>query len=88
MAFPLTSNEETERMLLGGVEIVARMEGGGIGGETKGHGLSVSQAERWNRVRVMPGVELHLNADLPRPKPAELRRLLELLEKALRRYGS
>jgi hypothetical protein len=37
---------------------------------------------------VMPGVELHLNADLPRPKPAELRRLIELLEKALRRYGS
>jgi hypothetical protein len=41
--------------------------------------------EKWNRVRVMPGVELHLNTDLPRLKPAELRCLMELLEKALRR---
>jgi hypothetical protein len=44
--------------------------------------------EKWNRVRVMPGVELHLNTDLPRLKPAELRCLLELLEKALREHGA
>lgn len=82
--------DELERMLLGGVEIVARVGGGGGGSGADGedHGSAAGPVERWNRVRVMPGVELHLNADLPRPKPAELRRLMELLEKALRRYGS
>ena len=82
--------DELERMLLGGVEIVARVGGGGGGsdGDGEDHGSAAGPVERWNRVRVMPGVELHLNADLPRPKPAELRRLMELLEKALRRYGS
>jgi hypothetical protein len=84
MAFPLTSNEETERMLLGGVEIVARVGAGPVPAEPTISG----GAEVWKRIGVTPGVELHLNADLPRPKPAELRRLLELLEKALRRYGS
>jgi hypothetical protein len=52
------------------------------------HGSAAGPVERWNRVRVMPGVELHLNADRPRLKPRELRRLMELVEKALRRQVS
>ncbi len=78
--------EELERMLLGGVEMVARARGGGD--EVDPSGSAAGPAGRWNRVRVAPGVELHLIADLPRFKPAELRRLSLLLEKALRRHGS
>jgi len=77
---------ELERMLLGGVEMVARA--GGEGSEAGQPGSAAGSAERWSRVRVAPGLELHISADLPRFKPAELRRLSELLEKALRRHGS
>lgn len=74
------SIKETEGMFLYGVEYVARSEDGDL----EQPGAATGPVEKWNRVRVMPGVELHLNTDLPRLKPADLRRLLELLEKALR----
>ena len=77
------SIKETEGMFLYGVEYVARTEGGDL----EQPGSATGAVEKWNRVRVMPGVELHLNTDLPRLKPAELRCLLELLEKALREVG-
>jgi hypothetical protein len=79
--------DELERMLLGGVEIVARMGGGGSGGggETQDHGSSVGPAERWNRVRVVPGIELHVRGGLPKPKPAELKQILAQIETALRK---
>ncbi len=41
--------------------------------------------ERWKRIRVTPGVELHLRGDLPKPRPAELKKLLAHLETALRK---
>lgn len=68
--------DETERMFIGGIEMVARAEGSSVG---------AGSAERWRRVRVAPGVELHLRDDLPKPKPAELKKLVERLERALRR---
>ena len=39
----------------------------------------------WKCVRVSPGVELHMSCDLPKPKPAALKKLLADLEAALRR---
>ena len=75
------STEETGRMFLGGIEMVARAEGsqGGAGS------TAAAAAETWRRVRVSPGVELHLRDDLPKPKPRELKQLVERLERALRR---
>ena len=75
------STEETKRMLFEGVEMVAR-QGGGAVVEESGAG---EVEETWRRVRVTPGVELHLRDDLPKLKPAERRRLLERLEVVLRR---
>jgi DNA-binding transcriptional MerR regulator len=71
------STEETKRMFIGGIEMVARAEGN--------DGASRSPAETWRRVQVAPGIELHLRGDLPKPKPAELKKLVERLERALRR---
>ena len=42
-------------------------------------------AETWNRVTVAPGVELHLRADLSKPRPKEVEELLVRLETALRK---
>ncbi len=72
---------ETERMFIGGIEMVARSEGsqGGAGS------TAAAAAETWRRVQVSPGVELHLRGDLPKPRPAELKKLVERLERALRR---
>ena len=43
-------------------------------------------AETWKRVVVVPGVELHLRGDLPKPKPGEVEALLVKLETALRNW--
>lgn len=75
---------ELERMLLGGVELVARCGGD----DGKQPASTLSPVETWNRVRIAPGVELQLNANLPRLKPKELKRLTELLEMTLRRHRS
>ena len=73
--------EETKRLLFDGVAFVARQA---VGAE--GPGIhSDAGAEVWRRVPVAPGFELHLRCDLPKPKPAELRKLVERLERALRR---
>ncbi len=78
--------DELQRMLLGGVEIVARA---GVGGDEEEQSEPAeSLAELWNRVRVVPGVELHLNADLPRFKPTEFKRVMARLKEVLRRQGS
>ena len=74
------SNEETERMLLGGVEIVSRPGAGSVPAElTVGGGAAV-----WKRIGVAPGVELHLRENLSKPKPSALKELLVRLESALR----
>jgi hypothetical protein len=72
------STEEAKRMLFEGIEMVAR-QGGGVVVEDPGEG------EIWRRVRVTPGVELHLCGDQPKLKPAEVKKLLVLLEAALRK---
>ena len=50
------------------------------------YGVSVDapgMAETWKRIVVVPGVELHLRGDLPRPR--EMEELLVKLETALRK---
>ena len=76
--------DELERMLVGGVELVARCGGD----DGKQPASTLSPAETWNRVRIAPGVELQLNANLPRLKPKEVKRLTELLEMTFRRHRS
>jgi DNA-binding transcriptional MerR regulator len=66
------STAETRQLLFEGIEIVARQGG-------------AEEVERWKRIRVTPGVELHLRGDLPKPRPAELKKLLAHLETALRK---
>jgi hypothetical protein len=75
--------DETGRMFLGGVEMVARA--GGSRGGAASRSPAPEPAETWRRVRVAPGVELHLREDLAKPQPGELKDLLERLEGALRR---
>ena len=65
-------------MFIGGIEMVARPGG------SRDASASVP-IETWRRVQVAPGVELHLRGDLPKPKPAELKKLVGRLETALRR---
>jgi len=67
---------ELKRLLFDGIEIVARQ-----GGSTTPPG----SVGTWKRVAVAPGIELHLHGDLTKPKPAELKQLLSLLETALRK---
>lgn len=78
--------EELEPMLLGGVELVARAGGGGDGVEPASPDTSL--AELWNRVRVAPGLELHMSTERPRYRPEEFRRVMEKLKKLLRGQGS
>jgi hypothetical protein len=72
------STEEAKRMLFEGIEMVAR-QGGGVVAENPG------EVETWKRVVVATGIELHLRGDLPKPKPAEVKKLLALLETSLRK---
>jgi hypothetical protein len=67
-------------MFIGGIEMVARP-----GGSRDASASASVPIETWRRVQVAPGVELHLRGDLPKPKPAELKKLMGRLETALRR---
>ncbi len=69
-----------KQLLFEGIEIIAR--------PSKSSGVSATgpqAAEAWKRIVVVPGVELHLRGDLPKPKPAELKQWISLLETALRK---
>jgi hypothetical protein len=74
--------EETERMFLGGIEMVAKDEGSG--GAYASGSLAPGATETWKRVWVASGVEPHLRDDLPRLRQAELRQLLERVQIVLK----
>ena len=74
------SDEETKRMLFEGIEMVAK---GGAAERDSEHGPDAVAI--WKCVRVSPGIELHMSCDLPKPKPAALRKLLADLETAIRK---
>jgi len=74
------STGEIRQMLSERIEMVTRV--------AAGEGVSVDApgvAETWKRVVVVPGVELHLRGDLPKPRPREVEELLVKLETALRK---
>ncbi len=69
-----------KQLLFEGIEIIARPST--LSGATT---TAPQAAEAWKRIVVVPGVELHLRSDLPKPKPAELKQWISLLETALRK---
>lgn len=73
------STTETKQLLFDGIEIIARQS------SSSGQSSSPAAAEKWKRIGIAPGVELHLRGDQPKPKPAELKQWLALLETALRK---
>ena len=77
------STAETKGMLFEGVEMVARQ--GDAGGASE-KGESPVASETWERIAVARDVELHLRDELPKPKAAELKKLLARVETALRRH--
>lgn len=77
------TTEDLERMLLGGVEIVARP--GDVDGKAGTLESESPEVEDWKRVRLTPGVELHLKPDRRRLSPPELRQLLDLVKAAISR---
>ncbi len=79
------STEEIQGMFLYGVEFVARTgDSAPAAAQAPAFLSAIRPAEKWNRVQISPGVELHLSSELPRFQPTELQRLLELVELALR----
>ena len=54
------------------------------GDDTPRNNAKRGLAELWKRV--VPGVELHLRSDLPKPRPGEGEELLVKLETALRMH--
>lgn len=76
--------DDLERMLVGGVELVAQT------GPDEGQADTsrLGSLEAWSRVRVAPGVELHLNSELPRLRPGDLKQLVEQMELVLRKHRS
>ena len=80
------TTEETRRMFLGGIEIVAQYSGGGgVGGEADP--LGPEPAGTWMRIPVAPGIELHLREGPPRFRPGDVGKLLAALESVLRRQA-
>lgn len=74
------STADTKQLLFEGIEIVAKP-----GSMASGTQTAPDAAEVWKRICVSPGIELHLHCDLRKPKPAELKQILTLLETALRK---
>lgn len=77
------TNDELERMLRGGVEIVARTEDGG--NEMEQFGSAEGVEETWNRVRVEPGLELHVSSKYFDFTPEGTRQVMARLKEALKR---
>jgi hypothetical protein len=78
--------EELERMLRGGVEITARP--GDDGDHAAFAGKVEELIETWNRVRLAPGVELHISSKFPVLDEEERRRMFATFMKWLGRQGA
>lgn len=82
-----SGEEALRRMILDGVEVVVRpgSEGDRTGGDQE-HPPDPAPPESWTRIRLAPGVELHLRGDVAPLKPAERRRVVAQLEATLRMH--
>jgi DNA-binding transcriptional MerR regulator len=69
---------ELKRLLFDGIEVVPRQS-------ERPRQSPSADAVTWKRISVVPGVELHVRADLARPRPREMNEWLARLEAALRK---
>lgn len=76
------STGELERMFRAGVEIMARPGGDSTGENLPGSGADLMEV--WNRVRLAPGLELHVSSNYPGFEPKDHRRLIARLKEILR----
>jgi hypothetical protein len=76
------SVEETKRMFLGGIEMVAKPEGSQ--GTVASESMYPKTAQTWKRIELAPSVELHIRDYLAKPKAADRKTLRRQFEAALR----
>lgn len=72
------STDDLKRLLFEGIEV-------GVRNVERPLTSPSASDEIWRRVAVVPGLELHIRADLSKPRPQEMNDLLTRLETALRR---
>ena len=77
---------ELERMLADGVEVTARSGGGSASGESVDSDTDLM--ETWNRVRLLPGLELHISSKVPRLDREDYKRISAMLKRILMRQRS
>lgn len=75
------STAELKRLLFEGIEVVARHS------EATRQSRS-ADVDTWKRISVVPGIELHVRADLAKPRPSEMNKWLARLEAALRNVAT
>lgn len=72
------STEEIERMLLGGIEVVAREE-------QNREPQSIGKTETWRRIPLRTGIEVHLSEDVSQLNETEIIEVVDRFERAIRR---
>lgn len=78
------TERELYGMLMTGVEMVPKIATLDSDKEQNNNACR-ELVEKWERIRVVTGVELHINANLEKLKPAELRYVMSMIEKVLRK---
>jgi DNA-binding transcriptional MerR regulator len=84
------SSDELKRMILGGVEMVMRPEGGGEAearpNRYKGtlHACADNSVTAWTRVALGEGIEIHLSDKRPKMTPEQRRQMLKRIEELVR----
>jgi len=78
--------KELESMLRDGVEIAARP--GDEDADTESFVSASEVMEVWNRMRLAPGLELHIHSKFPEVDKEEFERISALLERILMNRGS
>lgn len=76
------TTEEIQHMFIEGVEIVAKPWTKALRTDLQVP-ASADREETWKRIRISPGIELHVRSDLPRPRPELLGLWLEQIEGVL-----
>lgn len=79
--------DELQRMLLGGVEIVAREQSDDDAEQGQGFSGRMNWSEVWERIRVEQGIELHLSSGRKQLTPSQIQVLLERFYEILRQHG-
>lgn len=84
------SGDELKRMILGGVEMVLRPEGGGEAEAQPNryqevlHACTEKSVSAWTRVALGEGMEIHLSDKRPKMTPEQRRQMLKRIEELVR----